>query len=91
MSTWQLLESLAGGTAALMQWRLRTGRTHQIRVHAKHMGHPLLCDESYGGAGGTAVNVIGQGKSTRCASSLSCTWQAVDAIAVPGTGPLGSA
>ena len=66
VSTWQLLESLAQGTAALMQWRLRTGRTHQIRVHAKHMGHPLLCDESYGGAGSTAVNMIAQGKSTRC-------------------------
>ena len=48
-----------------MQWQLKTGRTHQIRVHAKHMHHPLLSDEAYGGAGGTAVNVIGQGKSMR--------------------------
>ena len=65
MSTWQLLEPLAGGTASLLQWRLQTGRTHQIRVHAKHMGHPLLGDEAYGGAAGTAVNAIGQGKSHR--------------------------
>lgn len=28
---------------------LETGRTHQIRVHMSHMGHPLLCDELYGG------------------------------------------
>ena len=65
VSTWQLLEPLAGGTASLLQWRLQTGRTHQIRVHAKHMGHPLLGDEAYGGAAGTAVNAIGQGKSHR--------------------------
>ena len=65
VSTWRVLEPLAGGTASLMQWRLKTGRTHQIRVHAKHMHHPLLCDEAYGGAGGTAVNAIGQGKSMR--------------------------
>ena len=48
-----------------MQWKLKTGRTHQIRVHAKHMQHPLLSDETYGGAGGTAVNALGQGKSIR--------------------------
>ena len=65
VSTWQLLEPLAGGTASLLQWRLQTGRTHQIRVHAKHTGHPLLADEAYGGAAGTAVNAIGQGKSRR--------------------------
>ena len=65
VSTWQLLEPLAGGTASLLQWRLQTGRTHQIRVHAKHMGHPLLGDEAYGGAAGTAINTIGQGKSRR--------------------------
>ena len=53
------------GGAAWVQWRLRTGRTHQIRVHAKHLGHPLLADEAYGGAGGTALAAIGRGKSAR--------------------------
>jgi 23S rRNA pseudouridine1911/1915/1917 synthase len=27
----------------------KTGRTHQIRVHLSHMGHPVLCDKNYGG------------------------------------------
>lgn len=35
--------------AALLQFRLETGRTHQIRVHALHIGHPLLGDATYGG------------------------------------------
>lgn len=34
--------------AALLQVKLETGRTHQIRVHMKHLGHPLLGDDMYG-------------------------------------------
>ncbi len=34
--------------ATLLAFRLETGRTHQIRVHAKHMGHPILGDATYG-------------------------------------------
>ena len=33
---------------ALMQFRIYTGRTHQIRVHMQSIGHPLVCDELYG-------------------------------------------
>lgn len=33
----------------LVECRLETGRTHQIRVHMKHIGHPLFNDDFYGG------------------------------------------
>ena len=36
-------------TTALVAFRLETGRTHQIRVHAQYAGHPILGDPTYGG------------------------------------------
>ena len=35
-------------TFSLVQFQLHTGRTHQIRVHCKNIGHPLACDDLYG-------------------------------------------
>ncbi len=37
------------GFCTLVECRLETGRTHQIRAHMKHIGHPLFADEAYGG------------------------------------------
>ncbi|MGG7035379.1 MAG: RluA family pseudouridine synthase [Flavobacterium sp.] len=37
------------GYVTLISCQLETGRTHQIRVHMKHIGHPLFNDERYGG------------------------------------------
>ena len=49
---WQVLERFAGTdgkpVASLIECRLETGRTHQIRVHLAHIGHPLLGDATYG-------------------------------------------
>jgi len=43
----QVLERF--GYVTLVACQLETGRTHQIRVHFKHIGHPLFNDENYGG------------------------------------------
>jgi len=37
------------GYTTLVECRLETGRTHQIRAHMKNIGHPLFADETYGG------------------------------------------
>ncbi len=44
---WRVLRRY--GYVTLLELRLETGRTHQIRVHAEHIGHPLFNDERYGG------------------------------------------
>lgn len=44
---WRLKEGLY--YVSLMEFELETGRTHQIRVHTKHLGHPVFSDTSYGG------------------------------------------
>jgi len=45
-----------GPFASLVQCRLETGRTHQIRVHMAHIGHPLIGDRDYGGGFRTKAN-----------------------------------
>jgi len=44
---WKVLERF--GYVTLIECQLETGRTHQIRVHFKSIGHPLFNDETYGG------------------------------------------
>lgn len=44
---WNVMEKY--GYTTLIECRLETGRTHQIRAHMKHIGHPLFGDERYGG------------------------------------------
>ena len=43
---YKVLESK--GRYALTEVRLHTGRTHQIRVHCRHLGHPIVGDPVYG-------------------------------------------
>ncbi|MDD7128118.1 MAG: pseudouridine synthase, partial [Prevotella sp.] len=45
---WKVVERF--GFVTLIECILETGRTHQIRAHMKHIGHPLFCDERYGGS-----------------------------------------
>jgi 23S rRNA pseudouridine1911/1915/1917 synthase len=42
--------------ATLVEVEIKTGRTHQIRVHMAHIGHPVLGDRTYGGAGALKLN-----------------------------------
>jgi 23S rRNA pseudouridine1911/1915/1917 synthase len=51
---WRVEERL--GPASLVACRLETGRTHQIRVHLAHIGHPLLGDSVYGAGFKTKAN-----------------------------------
>ena len=44
---YKVLERL--GYVTLIQCKLDTGRTHQIRAHLKHIGHPIFGDKKYGG------------------------------------------
>jgi 23S rRNA pseudouridine955/2504/2580 synthase/23S rRNA pseudouridine1911/1915/1917 synthase len=48
LTDYEVVEDL--GLYSLVQFRLHTGRTHQIRVHMQALGHPILCDELYGDA-----------------------------------------
>ena len=52
---YRVVETLAGGRASLVECRLMSGRTHQIRVHLSARGHPLLGDPLYGRAGADRI------------------------------------
>ncbi len=48
---WRVVETFGGSkepVASLIACRLETGRTHQVRVHLAHIGHPLIGDPLYG-------------------------------------------
>ncbi len=49
----EVIEELSG--YSLVKCRLETGRTHQIRVHMSHIGHPILGDTVYGGKNNMGV------------------------------------
>ena len=59
---WQVLERYAGAdgkpVASLLACTLETGRTHQIRVHLAHIGHPILGDPTYGAGFKTKASLL---------------------------------
>lgn len=48
LTRYKLLQKRDDSLASLVECRLATGRTHQIRVHMSHIGHSLMCDPVYG-------------------------------------------
>jgi 23S rRNA pseudouridine1911/1915/1917 synthase len=60
---WETLERI--GNYSLMQFLLETGRTHQIRAHCAHYGHPLVGDSTYGSNRSMNINLSGQALHAR--------------------------
>lgn len=66
-----------GRRATLMEVNLLTGRTHQIRVHAQHAGHPVAGDEKYGDETfNEEMRTLGLSRMFLHASSVSFEWPA---------------
>ena len=55
------VETVFDGIASLLRLNLETGRTHQIRVHMAHIGHPLLGDEVYGSGFASSRSRLSEG------------------------------
>lgn len=55
---WRVKERL--GNYTLIHFQLETGRTHQIRVHSAHIGHPIVGDPLYSSGNSVGVNLPGQ-------------------------------
>jgi len=62
--------NLDGRTVALIECKLETGRTHQIRVHLAHLGHPLVGDRVYAGRAFMAAGVQAFGRQALHAHTL---------------------
>jgi 23S rRNA pseudouridine1911/1915/1917 synthase len=87
---WRVRERLHG--AALLEVALDTGRTHQIRVHLAHLGHPVAGDPLYGGRGKVQLSGTAQERSLRSAVLEGLSRQALHATELefphPVTGEL---
>ena len=60
-------------SATLVRVQLRTGRTHQIRVHMAHLGHPVLGDSDYGKRGADVAKELGISRQLLHAEILGIT------------------
>ncbi len=74
------------GVADLLRLELQTGRTHQIRVHLEHIGHPVIGDPVY--AGGGSRRVSGPGRSAAVALERLVPRQALHAAGLAFRHPI---
>ncbi len=58
LTRYRTVRRFAGGGASLIECRLATGRTHQIRVHLAHIGHALVGDPVYGRKSGSRTGLL---------------------------------
>jgi 23S rRNA pseudouridine1911/1915/1917 synthase len=80
------VERRFGDHAALIECRLLTGRTHQIRVHLAHGGHPLIGDPVYGARAGRAVARLGRAGAAIIAFSRQALHARLLGFTHPATG-----
>src|SRR4051794_37628275 len=90
---WEIRETFQGRdgkpVASLLACQLETGRTHQIRVHLSHIGHPLMGDAVYGPHFKTkAGHLGGQGKEALTALGRQALHAWLLALEHPRTGEL---
>jgi 23S rRNA pseudouridine955/2504/2580 synthase len=77
-SSFRLIEAI-GRTASLLEVAIATGRTHQIRVHAAHLAHPVAGDERYGDAKfNAALRAHGLRRMFLHSHALSFVWPETD-------------
>jgi 23S rRNA pseudouridine1911/1915/1917 synthase len=57
-TNYSVIEIFGADVASLVECRLDTGRTHQIRVHMLHLGHPLVGDQAYSGRRAGAIKTL---------------------------------
>ena len=51
----KVIHSLRNDFISLVEFKPQTGRTHQLRIHSKHIGHPIVGDKLYGEIGNTLL------------------------------------
>ncbi|MCW6034743.1 RluA family pseudouridine synthase [Spirulina subsalsa FACHB-351] len=79
---WRVRERL--GNFTLLEFKLETGRTHQIRVHSSSMGHPIVGDVVYGVGRSVGVNLTGQAlHAYRLSLEHPVSGEMIEAIAPP--------
>jgi 23S rRNA pseudouridine1911/1915/1917 synthase len=85
-TTWEVLERFDGFT--YLRCVPKTGRTHQIRVHLQSIGHPILCDPTYGRRDRLLLKDLDPGAPPEAADSTVLSRQALHAFALEFHHPL---